>query len=415
MRVGTAVVNQGKALHCRRSHKWKNIMNTFVDSFDSWIRSSFVQMNTELEQLYFVQQDRAATEDVGDNIKSQLVEEGRSYIINLLEEGNTDEGFDQAFDLLGNVGLYMAACRRHEITEPSRETTSPLLEASGLALHLGSSLGVTPRFATSHISTHNSAISGHYKSFTSLEDESLFIEYNTRGVFAYKRAADALVRMLPLGISHPVSYHLLIDANIALRDVVKVNAELFEQLDTDRFFYCVRPYYKPYRVGQHEYRGANAGDFAGINEIDMLLGLCSANNLSYSQLLVDKLLYMMPYDQERLRDVMRRTSLLDQFLEASESQSREDWYQRNAGLFLEVCETHGQTASQHHDQLVSKFIQQPSEELSEQHLKNITASGPPLPVLLKALEKLRDLRTAARRDDIPSRYADFDRLRASLK
>jgi len=31
------------------------------------------------------------------------------------------------------------------------------------------------------------------------------------------------------------------------------------------------------------------------------------------------------------------------------------------------------------------------------------------------LEKLRDLRTAARRDDIPSRYADFDRLRDSLK
>jgi len=75
-------------------------------------------------------------------------------------------------------------------------------------------------------------------------------------------------------------------------------------------------------------------------------------------LLVDKLLYMMSYDQERLRDVMRRTSLLDHFL---------------------------------------------------------AASGPPLPVLLTALEKLRDLRTAAWRDDIPSRYADFDRLRDSLK
>ena len=272
-------------------------MNTFVESFDSWIRSSFVEMNTELEQLYFAQADRSGTEDVGDNIKSQMVEEGRGYIVELLAEGNTDEGFEQAFDLLGNVGLYMAACRRHDITEPSRETTSPLLEASGLALHLGSSLGVTPRFATSHLATHNPAISGRYKSFTSLEDEHLFIEYNTRGVFAYKRAADALVRVLPLGISHPVSYHLLMDAKIALEDVVKINEELFTQLDTDRFFYCVRPYYKPYRVGQHEYRGANAGDFAGINEIDLLLGLCSANNLSYSQLLVDKLLYMMPYDQ----------------------------------------------------------------------------------------------------------------------
>jgi len=47
-------------------------------------------------------------------------------------------------------------------------------------------------------------------------------------------------------------------------------------------------------------------------------------------------------------------------------------------------------------------------------MKNITASGPPLPVLINALEKLRDLRMAANRDDIPSRHADFKRLRESL-
>jgi hypothetical protein len=395
-------------------------MNIHVSSFDHWLRTAFVEMNTELEQQYYAQPDRAAVESVGDDTKAALVEEGRGFIVNLLAEGNTDEGFDQAFDLLGNVGLYMAACRRHEITEPSRETTSPLLEASGLAMHLGSSLGVTPRFATSHLTTHNYARAGGYKRFTSLDDETIFIEYNTRGVFAFKRAADALVRILPMGISHPVSYHLLMDAKIALQDVVNINADLFAKLDTQRFFFCVRPYYKPYRVGQHEYRGANAGDFAGINEIDMLLGLCNANNLSYSQLLVDKLLYMMPYDQERLRDVMRRQSLLNDFLEASEKHSDTDWYQRNAALFLEVCEAHGETATQHHNQLVGRFIEQPSDALPQDRLKNITASGPPLPVLLKALEKLRDLRTAAqpdtvRRDDIPSRYADFDRLRSSLR
>ena len=396
------------------------MMNNFVTAFDEWIRHSFVEMNTELEELYYAQQDRAAVESVGDSIKTDLVEEGRLLIVDLLHEGNTDEGFDQAFDLLGNVGLYMAACRRHDITEPSRETSSPLPEASALALHLGASLGVTPRFATSHLATHNSAIGGQYKSFTSLEDEYLFLEYNTRGVFAFKRVADALVRILPLGISHPVSYHLLMDAKNALQDVVKINDQLFAELDTDRFFYCVRPYYKPYRVGLHECRGANAGDFAGINEIDMLLGLCSANNISYSQLLVDKLLYMMPYDQERLRDVMRRESLLNRFLEASEQHAHEDWYQHNAALFLKVCEVHGETASQHHDQLVGKFIEKPSAALPEQRLENITASGPPLPVLLASLEKLRDLRTAARtdtarRDDIPSRYADFERLRATIE
>jgi len=268
-------------------------------------------MNTELEEVYWAQENRADITAGGDNVKQQLLEEGRGHIIPLLEEGNTDEGFDDNFDLLGNVGLYMAACRRHELTEPSRERTSPLREASALALQLGASLGVTPRFATSHLSTHNLAINGIYKTFTSLDAEFVFLEYNTRGVFAYKRAADALLRTLPLGASHPVTLDLLAAANNALEDVITHNDSLYEKLDEDRFFYCVRPYYKPHRVGLHEYRGANAGDFAGINVIDMTLGLCQADNLSYSQLLVDKFLYMRPEDQSILRDVMRRQSLLD--------------------------------------------------------------------------------------------------------
>ena len=389
-------------------------ITTNVAAFDKWIRSSFREANTELEEIYFAQKDRAAVQSVGDSIKKQLVEEGRSHIVDLLDEGNTDEGFDNGFDLLGNVGLYMGACRRHEITEPSRESKSPLIEASALALQLGASLGVAPRFATSHLATHNYALDGAYKSFTALEAEYLFLEYNTRGIFAYKRAADALARTLPLGVSHPVSYDLLVAAKDALMDVVAVNDKLFEKLDRDRFFYCVRPYYKPYRVGLHEYRGANAGDFAGINEIDLLLGLCSADNLSYSQLLVDKFLYMMPEDQSRLRDVMRRQSLLDSFLEHVESHGAEKWFQKNARIFLEVCDAHGSTAAQHHDQLVSKFIETPAAELPEESLNDITASGPPLDVVLGALEKLRDLRMAADRDDIPSRFSDIQRLKARL-
>jgi len=220
-------------------------ITTNVAAFDKWIRSSFREANTELEEIYFAQKNRAAVQSVGDSIKKQLVEEGRSYIVDLLDEGNTDEGFDNGFDLLGNVGLYMGACRRHEITEPSRESKSPLIEASALALQLGASLGVTPRFATSHLATHNYALDGAYKSFTALEAEYLFLEYNTRGIFAYKRAADALVRTLPLGVSHPVSYDLLVAAKDALMDVVAVNDKLFEKLDRDRFFYSVRPYYKP--------------------------------------------------------------------------------------------------------------------------------------------------------------------------
>jgi len=388
---------------------------TKVAAFDHWIRNEFVELNTRLEEIYFAQENRADVQSAGADIKSRLLENGRTHIIDLLDEGNTDEGFDRGFALLGNVGLYMGACRRHELTEPSRERTSPLVEASALALQLGATLGVAPRFATSHLATHNPAIRGTYKTFTSLEAEFLFLEYNTRGVFAYKRAADALVRILPLGVSHPVAWDLLSTARDALEDVIRFNDALYEKLDKDRFFYCVRPYYKPYRVGLHEWRGANAGDFAGINEIDLLLGLCNANNLSYSQLLVDKLLYMMPEDQLRLRDVMRQQSLLNSFLEYLRSDGNEKWFRKNVRMFLDVVEAHGRTAAQHHDQLVSKFIAEPADELPERFLKNITASGPPLDVLLRSLEKLRDLRLAADRDDIPSRYDDIQRLKTHLR
>ena len=385
-----------------------------VATFDRWIRTSFVEMNTELEGVYWAQENKADVQSAGGDIKIQLLEEGRTHIAELLDEGNTDEGFDSNFGLLGNVGLYMAACRRHELTEPSREHTSPLKEASALALQLGASLGVTPRFATSHLSTHNLAINGGYKTFTSLDAEYVFLEYNTRGIFSYKRAADALIRTLPLGVSHPVTFDLLRTANEALNDVISYNDKLYEKLDEGRFFYCVRPYYKPYRVGLNEYRGANAGDFAGINVVDLLLGLCQADNLSYSQLLVDKFLYMLPEDQSRLRDVMRRQSLLDSFLESLQGEGSSDCFQRNAGMFLEVCETHGKTAAQHHNLLVSKFIEEPAKLLPEEFQENITASGPPLDVVVNALAKLRDLRLAADRDDIPSRYADIQRLRAAL-
>ncbi len=381
-------------------------------SFDSWIRNRFVDLNTELESLYSNQNDRANVKGVGKDLKRLLENEGRELIITLLSEGNTDEGFDNAFDLLGNVGLYMAACRRHEITDPSIQSTSPLKEASGLAMNIGASIGVTPRFATAHLSTHNKAVDGVYKSFTSLPAEKLFLNYNTKAILAYKRASDALLKLHPLGISHPMCPELLVVVKGALEEVIESNEILFNELSVDDFFYCVRPYYKPYHVGFQVYRGANAGDFAGINVIDILLGLCFANEPAYSQMLVDKFLYMVPEDQSILRDCMRRTSIMDEFLNADISSKA--WYKDNLTLFLEICQLHGDAATQHHNQLVEKYITQPSTELTESHLDNITASGPPLEVLLASLEKLRDRRAAANRDDIPTRFKDIQTLKKRL-
>ena len=381
-------------------------------TFDFWIRNRFVELNTDLEMLYINQSERSNIDSIGQGLKKALENEGREIIKTLLSEGNTDEGFDNAFDLLGNVGLYMAACRRHEITNPSKDSTSPLKDASGLAMNIGASIGVTPRFATAHLTTHNKAVDGIYKRFTNLPAEKLFIDYNTKAIFAYKRAADSLLKLQPLGISHPMAPELFRLAKHALNDVISSNAALFLELNVDDFFYCVRPYYKPYHVGFQVYRGANAGDFAGINVIDILLGLCFANEPAYSQMLVDKFLYMMPEDQNILRDCMRRTSIMDDFLNISNS--NEKWYQETLTLFLEVCELHGKSAIQHHNQLVEKYIAKPSATLKESQLDNITASGPPLNVLLDSLEKLKDRRAANKRSDIRTRFDDIKTLKNRL-
>ncbi len=389
-------------------------MSRNVEKFDGWIRSRFVDLNTGLEELYFAQKDRANVDGVGEDLKKAVFEEGRKFVAALRDEGNTDEGFDRAFDVLGDLGLWLAALRRHEMTNPAREEKSPFHEASALGMHIGASIGVVPRFATSHLSTHNAAVNGQPKCFTWLKDEKLFLDYNTRGIFAYKRAADALMRITPIGVSHPVAHTLFEDAVRALEDVAKWNDALFTQLDIDRFFYSVRPYYKPYRVGRHEYRGANAGDFSGINEIDLLTGLCRANDPYYSQLLVDKMLFMRPEDQASLRDCMRRRNFLDIFLELAPTAKKEAWFRDNAAAFIRVLEAHGKTAAQHHDMLVTRFIEKPSVALDQAKLSQVTASGPPLPVLLRSLAMLRDLRMAARREDIETRHDDLARLKALL-
>ena len=380
-------------------------------AFDGWIRSAFVQMNTALEEQYFAQDNRANTEGIGDGIKAQLRDEGRDLVARLLAEGNTGDGFSSAFGVLGNVGLYLGALRRHELTNPAREEKSPFPEASSLAMHVGASIDMAPRFATAHLATHNLAVKGVRKSFTSLPDEFLFIDENTRGILGLQRAADALGRVVHLGVSSPIAAQLFEDAANALRDVLGFNQRLADELDVDRFFFCVRPYYKPYRVGRTEYRGANAGDFSGINEIDLLLGLTRANDPYYAQLLVDKMPFMLPSEQARLRECMTYRSLLDELLLLADGCAGEDWFRTNARGFLTVCDLFGAYARQHHDLLVDRFITHPAANLDEGHLKGVTASGPPLPALLRSLAILRDYRSAEPAGETATRHADLARLR----
>ena len=133
-----------------------------------------------------------------------------------------------------------------------------------------------------------------------------------------------------------------------------------------RFFYNVRPYFKPYRVGRHEYRGANAGDFAAINEIDLMLGLCRVGDPAYAGLVLEKMSFMTVEDQALLQACVRRASLMDELLEVVDGGGTlPAGVAENLRAFVAVCEAHGRTAAQHHDLFVRRFIEQPSESLDE--------------------------------------------------
>ena len=138
-------------------------LSSRAEAFDRWIRGSFVAINTELEELYFSSADRFQVEGVGTALKATLRDEGHVHVVGLLKEGNTGDGFQSGFNVLGNVGLYLAALRRHELTNPAREERSPFPEASSLAMHVGASIGMVPRFATAHLTTYNMALAGVHR------------------------------------------------------------------------------------------------------------------------------------------------------------------------------------------------------------------------------------------------------------
>ena len=55
-------------------------MNTHTATFDDWIRTEFVEINTELELLYWQQFDKANVEGVGEKLKQQLKRQGNVLI-----------------------------------------------------------------------------------------------------------------------------------------------------------------------------------------------------------------------------------------------------------------------------------------------------------------------------------------------
>lgn len=387
-------------------------MSEQVRAFDDWIRGPFVAINTELENLYFALPDRLAFDRVGGPLRARLYDEGAPFVAALFREGNTDEGADQAFDVLGSVGFWLAAISRHRVFNEKNPVGARLDEAHALSMHIAASIGVAPRFVAAHQTTHNRARAGAIKRFTALEDEALFTTENARGMLCYKRAADALTRICPIGVAHPIAASLFEDAAAALDEVKAVNLRLAAKLDIERFFFCIRPYFNTYEIKGRTWRGANAGDIAAVNEVDLLLGLCRANDVDYASMLVDKMLFLTPEDQASLKDCMRRRNFMDQFLELVASARGEPWFKANLRAFLAACEAHGAATAAHQGLLVRRFVKEPWDRLPEKDREGKVASGREMEANLAALQKLLNLRRAAPIEGVGSRHADLARLKA---
>jgi len=202
---------------------------------------------------------------------------------------------------------------------------------------------------------------------------------------------------------------LLDEARRALDDVLAANQALADALDVRAFYLHIRPYFKTYRVGDRSYRGANAGDFSAINEIDVMLGLCRMTDPVYRGVVEEKRPYVPPEDRAALDALADSPPLLDAFLaEARELPSAP--LADNARRFLSICRAHGSAYAFHHHRLVKPYLVVPAGQAGEQE-RDLTASGPPLADVVDGLARLAYLRTARDRPGIRSARVELAELR----
>ncbi|SCK26037.1 protein of unknown function [Streptomyces sp. WMMB 322] len=333
-------------------------LDAAAERFESWLRNDFVEVNTQLEEAYFAARSESleGRPDLEDT-KRELACAGGALIERVAAEYTLDAAACNRYQLLGAVGFYLAACSRHSV---DGEYHGSLRSAWSLAQLLGSSLGVAPRYVFAHQSIYNPAECGAYRRFTSLPDEQVFVTHNGLAVLAYQRAADALRRIPPMGVSNPMATYLFEQASASLAVVMRFNRALAETLDVDRFYFNIRPYFKPYRVNEVVHRGANAGDFSAINEVDLLLGLVSAKDPFYQSVLAEKYPFLPPEDQVLMRRAVGEESLPDRLLAEAAEGPPTPPLRTNGELFLAVCRAHGAAYSFHHHQLVKPFLEAPA-------------------------------------------------------
>ena len=388
-------------------------MSDPILALDNWLRGDFLRINTALDEEYFQRRvDVLHGHPHIDALKLQLLRGGAPLMSPLADLPLPNEE-QAAYRLLGLVGYYLAACQRHEAftlapDEGGRDS------AWKISQRIGTALNVAPRFVFAHQSLYNDATGGRFRTFTALPDDELFVRYNILGVLAYERAAHALRGVADVGVTNIAAAYLFDAAEAALLDVLRFNQELSKQLNVDRFFLNIRPYYKTYRVGERDHRGANAGDFSAINEIDVALGLCRVDDPFYRGIVHEKLPYVPPADRRRLDALDRQRPLLDLFLGELDATGATPVWKDNAARYLRVCKAHGAAYAHHHNRLVKSYVEAPSQSLASTHSAGITSSGPPLSELMAMLQRLADLRLARDRGDVVTAAAGLTRIQRQL-
>ena len=61
-------------------------MTSRAGAFERWIRTSFVELNTELENLYFAQAERAAVIGVGGTFKAERDQNAHGHDSKMCED-----------------------------------------------------------------------------------------------------------------------------------------------------------------------------------------------------------------------------------------------------------------------------------------------------------------------------------------
>ena len=222
------------------------------------------------------------------------------------------------------------------------------------------------------------------------------------------------MRIPPIGISHAVAETLFDDASAALEDVGKFNDALFAELDVDRFFYQ-RPalLQAVSRRSRQEYRGANAGDFSGINEIDLLLGLCRGTTRTTRSSSSRRCSSCTPLTRRACA-----TACGDEVSWTSSSMrsTRAPARSGSAATPRRSCASaRARTGRRAAPRPARRALHRGAVEGARREPPRAgDGERPAAPGAPSALEVLRDLRLAAPREDIASRYTDIERLEAAV-